>query len=190
MYSPLLYYIFMIFLETERVILRNFTEDDLDDIFLYASVPDVGEMAGWNHHENIEESRTVLYKVFLPNPEDYAIVDKKTNHVIGSFGLHQTSQLTADFPPETSKEIGYVLAKNFWGKGIMSEILSSIIQKWKEEGKIDVLTATTFSTNKASAHVLEKCGFRHYRIIKDEYVSSLDKVFDKYCFYLRLKQHD
>lgn len=180
----------MFFLETKRVILRNFTEDDLNDIFSYASVPDVGELAGWNHHKNIEESRTVLYKVFLPNPEDYAIVDKRTNHVIGSFGLHQSSQLACDFPLEISKEVGYVLAKDYWGKGIMSEILSSSIQKWKEEGKIDVLTAITSSTNKISAHVLEKCGFSLYRIIKDVYVASLDKVVDKYCFYLRLKHHD
>lgn len=179
----------MKFLETERIELRNFQEQDLEDIYRYAKEEGVGERAGWLPHQNIEESRAILYKVFLPNPDDYAIVDRKSGHVIGSFGLHKTSlRCSDDFPGKKVQELGYVLSKDYWGKGIMTEILSAAIQKWKEEKKADVLTAIVFSDNLASMHVLEKCGFRHYRILKDIYLPRLDKNVDEYCFYLRISK--
>ena len=47
-------------LETERLILRNFKESDLDDLYEYAKVPGVGENAGWPHHEDIESTKKIL----------------------------------------------------------------------------------------------------------------------------------
>ena len=47
-------------IETDRLLLRPLTPDDLDDFYAYASVPGVGEMAGWKHHESLEESKTIL----------------------------------------------------------------------------------------------------------------------------------
>ncbi len=181
------YHIDMHYLETDRIYLRHFQEEDLQDFFDYSKVPGVGEKAGWNHHETIEDSRMILYKNLIPNPDDYAIVDKKTGKVIGSFGLHLSStRVSNDFPEEKVKELGYVLAKNYWGQGIMTEILSAALIKWTEERKCDVLTAIVFSDNKESAHVLEKCGFRHYRIVKDCPIEALNQTKDEYYFYLRL----
>ncbi len=176
----------MIFIETERAILRNFTEDDLQDVFKYASIDGVGEMAGWKHHENIEETKAVLYKILLQEKDNYAIVDKETDHVIGSFGLHLNSTTENDFPEEKVKEVGYVLSKDYWGKGIVPEVLEAALLKWKEDSDIQVITAITSNTNKASIHVLEKCGFRHYKIMKDVYLSATDSIVDKYYFYKRI----
>jgi len=47
-------------LETSRLLLRPFCESDLADLYAYASVPGVGEMAGWPHHESIEASEGIL----------------------------------------------------------------------------------------------------------------------------------
>ena len=47
-------------LETERLILRAWRADDLEDFYAYASEPGVGERAGWKHHESREESRRIL----------------------------------------------------------------------------------------------------------------------------------
>ena len=49
-------------IETERLILRPWQEADLDDFYAYASVPGVGEMAGWAHHQSID----TLYKKQSP----------------------------------------------------------------------------------------------------------------------------
>jgi len=47
-------------MKTDRLLLRMWKETDLEDFYAYASVEGVGEMAGWTHHQNIEESRRIL----------------------------------------------------------------------------------------------------------------------------------
>ena len=47
-------------LESERLILRGFTEADTGDLFLYAADPDVGPRAGWKPHESREESLSII----------------------------------------------------------------------------------------------------------------------------------
>ena len=59
--------------KTSRVILRQFREGDEEQIYQYASVEGVGERAGWKHHANVQESQSVLYNVFLKNPNCFAI---------------------------------------------------------------------------------------------------------------------
>lgn len=49
-----------VFIKTERLVLRAFADKDLEDFFEYARVDGVGEMAGWPHHETIEDSKVVL----------------------------------------------------------------------------------------------------------------------------------
>ena len=51
-------------LETERLILRPFTEEDAEDLFAYASDPRVGLPAGWQPHGSVEESREIIRTVF------------------------------------------------------------------------------------------------------------------------------
>ena len=73
-------------LETERLILREWKLSDLDDFYEYASVIGVGEMAGWPHHKNKEESLEILNR-FINNKKTFAIIDKKINKAIGSVGV-------------------------------------------------------------------------------------------------------
>ena len=58
-----------IILESPRLILREFNLNDLDDFFDYASVPGVGEMAGWPHHESKDKSLEILKK-FIEEKRD------------------------------------------------------------------------------------------------------------------------
>lgn len=74
-------------LETKRLILRPWCESDLEDFYEYASVPDVGEMAGWRHHESREISKKILDS-FITEKNVFAVVLKQNNKVIGSLGLH------------------------------------------------------------------------------------------------------
>lgn len=70
--------------ETKRLILRPWTEDDAEDLFLYASDPDIGLSAGWPPHQNIEDSRNTIKRYFSLRPEAYALCLKKevrTEHV-------------------------------------------------------------------------------------------------------------
>lgn len=76
-------------IETQRLKLRAWQLSDVNDFFDYASVDGVGEMAGWPHHLDITTSMMVL-KSFLTKDDVYAIVDKSTNKVIGSLGVHDS----------------------------------------------------------------------------------------------------
>ena len=79
----------MMRIETDRLLMRPFEEGDLNDFYAYASVPGVGEMAGWPHHENIEDSRGVL-DGFVRGGTELAIWHKGDRKVIGSFGFHRS----------------------------------------------------------------------------------------------------
>ena len=63
-------------LETERLILRPWTEEDAGDLYCYASHPDVAPMAGWPVHTSVENSREIIRGV-LSEPETYAVVLKE-----------------------------------------------------------------------------------------------------------------
>lgn len=73
-----------IILNTERLVLRPWKESDLEDLFEYASVDGVGQMAGWPPHKSIEESRKRLDR-FISNKKTFAL--EYQGKVIGSCGL-------------------------------------------------------------------------------------------------------
>ena len=151
--------------KTSRVILRQFREGDEEQIYQYASVEGVGERAGWKHHANVQESQSVLYNVFLKNPNCFAITDR-----------------------ESGKIIGYVLSKDYWNQGIMTELMNEVIQELIKEGETDLLFIRANQENKASIKVIEKSGFFCYKIMQDIYNARIDRKETHLCFYLRLKR--
>ena len=148
-------------LETERLILRPFQETDLEDLYAYASVEGVGESAGWPHHTSIEISRQVL-ESFIRGRNIFAVVWKETGRVIGSLGLHESwTEQEPEYRGLRCVEIGYVLAKEYWGQGLMPEAVRRVIRYCFEECCLDALTICHFEENDRSRRVIEKCGFRY-----------------------------
>ncbi len=79
-------------LETKRLILRPWREEDAEELYKYASHPDVGPIAGWAVHTSVENSRDIIREV-LSAPETYAAVLKETGQPVGSAGLdHRKKQ--------------------------------------------------------------------------------------------------
>lgn len=151
-------------IETERLILRPFIQTDLDDFYEYASVEGVGEMAGWKHHQSKEESQQILNR-FIESDKTFAIVLKSNNKVIGSLGIEEygmEDKLT-EFSNYLGREIGYVLSKNYWGKGIMPEAVKAVIDYLFKVLNFDFLTCGYYDFNRQSKRVQEKCGFKPYR---------------------------
>ena len=151
-------------LETERLILRPFKQSDLHDFNEYASVPGVGEMAGWKHHETIEKTQEIL-DMFIKEDKTFAIVFKKTNKVIGSLGVEKygLEEKLTEFTSYYGREIGYVLSKDYWGKGIMPEAVGAVIHYLFNDLNMDFLTCGYYDFNDRSKRVQEKCGFKPYR---------------------------
>lgn len=111
-------------LETERTILRPFTEADAADLFAYAKDPRVGPIAGWKPHESVEESLEIIRTVFSA-PNTFAVVDRAANRVIGSAGFVRPHKKDA---PDTSSEIGYALSPDYWGRGLMPEVARELLR--------------------------------------------------------------
>ena len=151
-------------IETERLILRPFKQSDLHDFNEYASVPGVGEMAGWKHHETIEKTQEIL-DMFIKEDKTFAIVFKDNNKVIGSLGVEKygLEDKLSEFNSYYGREIGYVLSKDYWGKGIMSEAVGAVINYLFNDLNLDFLTCGYYDFNNQSKRVQEKCGFKPYR---------------------------
>ena len=151
-------------IETERLILRSFKQSDLHDFNEYASVLGVGEMAGWKHHETIEKTQEIL-DMFIKEDKTFAIVFKKNNKVIGSLGVEKygLEEKLTEFNSYYGREIGYVLSKDYWGKGIMPEAVEAVISYLFNDLNLDFLTCGYYDFNNQSKRVQEKCGFKPYR---------------------------
>ena len=148
-------------IETERLILRPFRQDDLQDFYEYASVEGVGEMAGWQHHGNIEKSQEIL-EHFITEDKTFAIVFKETSRVIGSLGIEKygMEEALTEFHNYRGREIGYVLSKDYWGKGLMPEAVNAVVDYLFNNLDLDFLTCGYYDFNIQSKRVQEKCGFR------------------------------
>lgn len=145
-------------LETERLIIRPFKHSDLDDFFEYASVDGVGEMAGWNHHKSIEESKEIL-NMFIDEHKTFALEFKNNKKVIGSIGIEKINPLNDPYKNLYGREIGYVLSKDYWGRGLMTEVVKRVIDFCFDDLHLDYLWISHWIKNDRSRRVIEKCGF-------------------------------
>ena len=103
-------------LYTERLILRLWNEADAESLFEYAKDPEVGPIAGWPPHKNVEESRSIIKEVFSVK-ECYAICEKENNRAIGAIALKLNG--TTDMTERDDEcELGYWLGKPFWGQAV------------------------------------------------------------------------
>lgn len=148
-------------LQTERLTLRPWRESDLQDFYAYASVDGVGQMAGWTPHKDIEESKEILDR-FIAGKHVFAL--EHQGKVIGSLGIEEYSE---EYYPELSnisgREIGYVLSKQYWGRGLMPEAVNAVVKYLFDTVKLDFILVGHFTWDKQSARVIEKCGFRYIK---------------------------
>lgn len=153
-----------IVLETERLILRTWKQSDLQDFFEYASVDGVGECAGWEHHTDISHTQAILDR-FILGKKTFAIVYKENGKVIGSLGIESAEReavLDEEFKKLWGREIGYVLSKEYWGRGLMTEAVKEVIRYAFEVENYDFLLCSHFNYNDRSRRVIEKSGFEFY----------------------------
>lgn len=153
-------------LKTQRLILRPWRETDIEDLYEYASVDGVGQMAGWNPHRNIAESRMILAS-FIKHKKTFAL--EYQGEVIGSLGIEAYSE---ENYPELDllqgRELGYVLSKAYWGQGLMPEAVRAVIDWLFHDEKLDFIIVGHFERNLRSKRIAEKCGFQYIKTTKFE----------------------
>lgn len=153
-------------LTTDRLTLRPWRESDLNDFYEYASVDGVGQMAGWNPHRNVEESKMILAH-FIKGKHVFAL--EYQGKVIGSLGVEEYSEENyPELDALQGREIGYVLSKAYWGQGLMPEAVRAVIDWLFTEEKLDFIIVGHFDRNARSKRVVEKSGFQYIKTTKFE----------------------
>ena len=113
-------------LETKRLILRRWNENDAESLYEYAKDEDVGPSAGWLPHQSIVESLYIIRNI-LNTQECYAICEKENGIAIGAVELILNAQ-TDITERDDECELGYWLGKPFWNKGYMSEAVREMLR--------------------------------------------------------------
>jgi len=148
--------------ESERFILRKPRMEDAPVIFeIYARDPDVTRYLTWKPHQTIRETEQFLLACgqLWRTGKDfaYAITLKEDDKLIGMFALH---------PMNLKVEVGYALARPYWGKGYMTEILRAMI-KWAFT-QPDIFRVQAFCDvdNLGSARVMENAGMQREGLLR------------------------
>ena len=152
-----------VILNTDRLVLRPWREADLNDFYEYARVDGVGQMAGWLPHETIDVSREILSH-FIDGKRTFAL--QYGSKVIGSLGIENYKEdAFPELDPLRGRSIGYVLSKDYWGRGLMPEAVKEVIRYLFQEEKLDFLLISHYDFNQQSRRVIEKCGFGYLKTI-------------------------
>ena len=153
-------------IETERVILRPWREDDAEYLFKYAQDPEVGPIAGWPSHTSVKNSLEIIRTVFAA-PETYAVVLKETNEPIGSCGIMSFNSLHSSEMKKGEAEIGYWIGKPYWGQGLIPEAVKALLSRCFNELGLDTVWCGHYDGNVKSKRVCEKCDFKYHHTNSD-----------------------
>ena len=151
-------------LETTRLTLRPWAEADAPALYRWASDPEVGPRAGWEPHASVEESAKIIREV-LAVPESYAIVVRDRtpeDEPIGAIGLKfgAASELAHG---ASEAELGYWLARPFWGCGYMPEAGRALLAHAFLDLRLEAVWAGHYEGNQQSRRVMEKLGLTETR---------------------------
>ena len=158
-------------LETKRLILRPWREDDAEALYEYAKDPLVGLPAGWPPHTSVENSREIIRSV-LSAPQTYAVCLKSDGKPIGSVGLHR-NDLAED---EDEFELGYWVGKSFWGQGLIPEAAGELLRYAFEELRMNRIWCGYYDGNVKSRRVQDKLGFVYHHTTEGLELSLLGEI--------------
>lgn len=164
-----------VYLETDRMVLRRFTEADADNLFDLDSDPDVMRFLNGGK----PTPRDVIENEILPRLlHDYerfagygrwAAVEKSTGEFLGWFALRPREGGGLD-----EAELGYRLRKSAWGKGYGTEGSRALINKGFTQLGVQRVFAQTMAVNVASRRVMEKAGLTLVRIFHQSWPDPID----------------
>jgi RimJ/RimL family protein N-acetyltransferase len=176
------------YLETERLILRLFTEADVENLIELDSDPEVMRYLNGGVATPREVAEREILPRFLSYYERYegfgvwAAVEKATEIFIGWFSLRPHDESRPD-----EVELGYRLRRSAWGRGYATEGAQALIRRSFAALGVQRVIATTYEYNTASRRVMEKLGMtlvRRYHPTLDELTTetgnnlSADSVWD------------
>ena len=160
-------------IETERLVLRALTPDDVAAIYAYASDPEVARYMVWDVHRSTGDTETFLdltmSRYESGGAPDWGLVYKGDGRLVGTAGFVAWEREHA------RAEAGYVLHRGYWGRGLVAEALGAMISFGFKQMGLNRIEARCIAENTSSARVMEKAGMayegtmRQREFLKGEY---------------------
>ncbi len=151
-------------LSTPRLILRDLRPTDLNDLHEYASDPQIDHYTPWEHYKSFDEARENLNEFLEEYEKDgfgaWGIehrADKKLIGIINTSIPHRAHRRV---------EMGYTIARAYWGQGYATEAVQALIQFGFEKMDLVRIEAVLLPENLASARVLEKSGMQFEGVLR------------------------
>lgn len=185
-----------VFLETERLILRQFTGSDVDNLCELDGDPDVMRFINGGiptPRDTIEHDYLPAYLRYYERGDRYgfwAVIEKSSGDFLGWFHFRP-----GDGAGPNEPELGYRLRKSAWGKGYGTEGSRALIHKGFTELDVERVVASTYEDNIGSRRVMEKAGMSLVRTFRLDPSDPLldgvpEGVFDGYDVEYALEKSD
>ncbi|TQR19424.1 GNAT family N-acetyltransferase [Psychrobacillus vulpis] len=166
-------------IETNRLILREVTKEDAHDMFLYLSDKDVVKPMGLEPFQTVEDvwDEIKWYKSIYEEGTGirWGITLKDSGKVIGSCGFLNM------IPKHYRAEIGYELSREYWGRGIASEVLEAVVHYGYKHFQLERIEALIELSNIQSQKLVEKNGFTREGLLR-HYEFACGKFEDLYMY--------
>lgn len=165
-----------VFLETERLVLREFTEQDVDNVVALDADPEVMRYVTGGRptpREVVRDKIIPWWQAYYQRYEGYgfwAAVEKASGEFLGwlHFRPHPDGP-RSDGTPREGIELGFRLRRAAWGKGYATEGSRALIRKGFTELGVERVYAETMAVNVASRRVMEKAGLRYVRTFHQDW---------------------
>lgn len=151
-------------LTTPRLLLRALHPADLNDLFEYASDAEIDRFTPWEHYASLQEAQADLDR-YLKQYETsgfgvWGIEHQADQKLIGitNFGMVQREDLRA--------EMGYTIARQYWGQGYATEAVRAVIQFGFERMGLVRIEAVVLPENLASSKVIRKAGMQFEGLLR------------------------
>lgn len=171
-------------METPRLLLRRWKPLDFQAFLRFAGDPEVMLPAGSKPAQGLQEAETQFHRA-LWDEGCYAIVLKGTGEPIGKIKFQEDLRRFR----VNSLSIGYELARAYWGRGLMAEALSAMVEEAFRRRGVEVLSISHFAQNQRSRRVIEKCGFRYEGTILRGFRRFDGQVFDDVCYSITREEY-
>jgi RimJ/RimL family protein N-acetyltransferase len=164
-----------VFLETERLLLRRFTESDVANLHDLDGDPEVMRFVNGGKPVSRDVIREETLPRFLRAYERFegfgvwAAIERSTGKFVGWFAFYPRK----DAVPE-EVELGYRLRRSAWGKGYATEGSRALIRKGFTELGVQRVVAETMAVNAASRRVMEKAGLKYVRTFHQEWPERIE----------------
>ncbi|WP_127491137.1 GNAT family N-acetyltransferase [Paenibacillus glycanilyticus] len=152
-------------LETEKLKLKILTLEDTDSVFKHFSDEDVTKFMDITPCKNREEATEIIRFHIDDTGCRWGIYSKSGAEFLGTCGFHCWFQ-----GEESKAEIGFDLAREHWGKGIMNEALMPVIDFGFIQMNLDIIDATVEQENDRSINLLQKLNFKRERELRDQLI--------------------